>query len=162
MVGHEIANLVNTGSIPVVASMDKVDWSSPQVRELIEKKNDGELSVLLGVSRQRVHQIRKKLGIVSASERRENLVVESGLLGKISDKELGEKLQEDPKYIAAVRQRLQIKPVRRSKFDGYVHLLGTVSDKSIAEMAGTSQSAISNYRRRRNIEPYQRRRVIEN
>lgn len=142
--------------------METVDWKSPDLLELMKKNNDSELAFKLGVSRQRVHQVRKSLGIPSASSRREEAVIETGLVGKVSDRELAEKLGEDHKYVAAVRHRLQIKPVRTSKFDKYVHYMGVVPDKKIAEMAGTSQSSISNYRRRRNIAPFQKRSVVKN
>ena len=142
--------------------MEMIDWKSPDLLELMKKNNDGELSRRLGVSRQRVHQVRTKLGIPSAAARREESVVESGLVGKVTDRELAEKIGEDYKYVAAVRQRLQIKPLRSSKLDDHLHLLGKISDKDLAEMAGTSRSLISTYRRNRNIHPFQDRTTIKN
>lgn len=139
----------------------EIDWESDSIRELFEHRNDGELSRYLGVSRQRVHQVRKKLGIASYTARRRQEIVDSGLLGKVDDQEVAMALVESPKYVASVRQRLKIKPVRTSKFEQYEHLLGTVSDNKIAKMAGTTQSAVSNYRRRRNIPPFQTRTVVK-
>lgn len=139
----------------------EIDWESGEIRELLERRNDGELSRQLGVSRQRVQQVRKKLGIASHTSRRRQEIVDSGLLGKISDQELATTLVENSKYVSAVRQKLKIAPVKTSKFDEYEHLLGKVSDNKIAKMAGTSQSSISSYRRRRNISPYRARTVVK-
>lgn len=141
--------------------MDKINWEAPNVVELMKSNNDGELAKYLGVSRQRVHQVRKRLGLESATARRRQAVIDSGLLGSKSDSEVAESLGEDLKYVASVRQSLKIKTVRKSKFDEHAHLLGTISDKEIAKMVGTSQSAISNFRRKRNIAPFQKRNTIK-
>ncbi len=137
----------------------KIDWEAPFIAELMKNRTDGELAEYLGVTRQRVHQVRKRLGLESYTVRRRKGVIESGLLGVVTDEEVEHQTCEDRKYVASVRQSLGIKSYRKSKFDKYEHLLGTISDKKLAEMVGTSQSSISNFRRKRNIAPYQVRSV---
>jgi predicted transcriptional regulator len=134
-----------------------IDWNSSEINQMFVDKNDCEISKVLGVSRQRVHQVRKKFKIASLTSRRKNSIITSGLIGTQSDRSIGIFFGEEERYVTSIRRRLKIKSIKRSKLDEYAHLLGKVSDNRISKMANVSQSAVSNYRRRKNINPFQKR-----
>lgn len=113
-VRHPTATRINAGSNPAVVSMEnKVDWKSPEVLKQLHENNDCEVAASLGVTRQRVQQIRKKLGIISKRANRRVAVLGSGKLGTISDAELGSLIGEDPRYVALIRRQSGLKAYHR-------------------------------------------------
>lgn len=113
-----------------------VDWSAPEIVELLHNFNDCEVADKLGVTRQRVHQIRKINNIPSSVQRRR-----------------------------AALDKFEVSPAAftksESKLDEYKELLGTISDNEIARRSGVSQAWVSTFRRKLGIKPFRERKTVD-
>lgn len=100
---------------------NRVDWDDPLLRARLGKEPDSTIAADLGLSRERVRQVRSALGLKAnvdraRSEKEQLLTGTRGLdvlVGQISDVSLAEWLGVDADDIRAFREKLGI-PVRRA------------------------------------------------
>lgn len=118
--------------------------------------SDHDVARTYGICRQRIGQIRKRLGIaaadVSALYARERAPWEP-LLGTMMDRDIAERFGVSVGAVSGARRRLGIAqyhppPGTTGALASFRHLLGTMPDRRIAAMAGVSAPAVTILRQR--------------
>ena len=153
----------------VVPARTKAPSRLDPYRDLLGSVPDGDVAVMAGITRQRVHQVRSSLGIPAATpialvvaagvDRRADLAWISGeRLGTVPDAVLAADLGVTYATVRRVREERGIAAppraaslFRGSRLDPYLDLMGVIPDVRIAERAGVASATICMYRQRRGI-----------
>ena len=135
----------------------KIEKRCPGMIERLGVDSDLNISLDYNVSRQRVHQIRQRLGIECSFKPFVFPEEAAPSLGTMSDKALAERLETTPYNIRIEREKRGIPvfeyvPQNEEKIKAVAHLVGVISDPKVAKMIGVPPQAIYNYRQKYGIE----------
>jgi hypothetical protein len=128
----------------------------PGLTSMLGVKTDSFVAQQYGLSRQRINQIRKGLGI-DASQPPLNMTPQmESLLGTASDSVLAARWGVSTHTVCRLRTKLGIACWSRTDeidraLEPYLDDIGRISDPKIARMAGVSAKAVFGYRRRHGI-----------
>lgn len=126
------------------------------IRDRLGKEADAVLAVEVGRSKERVRQIRAKLGIPEAQKPGFRATPPIELteevrewLATLSSGEVAKRIGRSVSAVQKMRQQLGIPaPFKGSKVAAFHHLFGVVSDREIARRAGVKTPSIYAYRAR--------------
>lgn len=125
---------------------------SPLIKEIIElfgKETDQTIGLKYGLSRQRIHQIRKKLGIKPYNEKINIWDIE------IPDLTISNKIIREQTNLSnnAIRKRRHASNIRykKEKIDWSAVQFGEMNDEEIAEKYNISINSVCSYRKKHNI-----------
>jgi DNA-binding CsgD family transcriptional regulator len=135
----------------------ELDVRYPGMFPRLGHDSDLEIAIDYGISRQRVHQIRNRLGIDAANVPYSFTEEGIALLGTMSDVDLAERLGTYKMRVQQERRKHDIpafEPVneRERKIEQFRDLVGVLSDPKVAKLAGVPHQAIFNYRQKYGIE----------
>ena len=166
--GHNAATCTNpTVPKPPKGKRGMPKKSVEQYRADMETKYPGMLEMLgdsadrvvadeYDLSRQRIHQIRKRLGIEACHAPFEPTPEQVALLGTTTDKELAEAWGVHGGTVSRIRRQHNIPQwspwIEHEKtLQPYLHLIGKISDPKVAVMAGTTIRVVFEYRQKHGI-----------
>ena len=170
--GHNIATCAVVGRSPdekgeaprpltpeekIEAYRRVIEERHPGMFERLGMDSDLDIALDYNVSRQRVHQIRQRLGIECSFKPFVFPEDAAPLLGTMPDKVLAERLGANSPHIKAEREKRGIPvweyvPPSEEKIKTVAHLVGVISDPKVAKMIGVPPQAIYNYRQKYGIE----------
>ena len=128
----------------------------PGMLEMLGDSTDQVVADEYDLSRQRIHQIRKHLGIEACHAPFTPTPEQVALLGTTTDKELAEAWGVHGGTVSRIRRQHNIPQwspwIEHEKtLQPFLHLIGKVSDPKVAAMAGTATRVVFEYRQKHGI-----------
>lgn len=134
-----------------------VDIRYPGMLPRLGQDTDLEVALGYGISRQRVHQIRSRLGIDASFAPYTPTKEDVALLGTLPDVALAERLGTNHMRVLQERRKRGIpafSPIseKERKIEQHLDLLGVLSDPKFAKIAGVSTAEVYRYRVKHSVE----------
>lgn len=128
----------------------------PGITDLLGEETDASVGEKYGITRQRVHQFRKKLDVASTRQFIELTPEQIERLGTVNDRILASEWGIAPYLVGQTRRNLGIKAwspwIEHEKaLAPYLDQIGKISDPKVAAMAGVNTRVVFEYRKRHNI-----------
>ncbi len=165
--GHNAATCMNPTKEEGPKKRGRIKKTPEQYREGIEARYPGMLDMLgdssdqsvadeYDLSRQRIHQIRKRLGIEACHAPFDPTPEQVAALGTKTDKETAEEWGVSPSTVSYHRRARGIEVwspwVEHEKaLQPYLDKIGKVSDPKVAKMAGVATRVVFEYRQKNDI-----------